>query len=293
VAADSGLADSAAGGELGGPVLVLPEVGLWVDALAQLGLAKRTGLVLWWGLGPAAETRGAGGRVLDWRRVTFRIRAEAFDERGKRADSEEALVEPLRNDGSEERGGFPTPLHLSLKAGRYHIHLEGYPLIPAQAAGLDSLPRGRAELDAVVPEMSGSSSGWRTSDILFFNSARKWEPGGSPQRSWYDWIVFPNASREFRADSASAYLGFEVLRSREVVPRCGPGACRVAILFLDAHGGVFQQELRPVPEAGSVSAYLIPFATDTLAAGPYTAEVQILEGPDLVASTSRQFRVTR
>jgi hypothetical protein len=46
-----------------------------------------------------------------------------------------------------------------------------------------------------------------------------------------------------------------------------------------------------VPEAGSLSAYLIPFATDSLAAGPYTAEVQILEGQDLVGAVSRQFRI--
>ena len=285
--ADSSVATPGLAG-FAAPVPILPAVGLWVDGSARIGYAKKSGVVLWWGLEPPAPGAGA----VDWRRVTFRIRAEAFRPDGKRAARQEDLIEPLHSDGATERGGFPTPIDLVLAPGRYRLHLEAYPLISAQKVGLDSVPHGRADVEMVVPEMSVGSQGWRVSDILFLGTLRKWEPGAAPQRTWYDWVGHPNVSRVFAADTASAYAGFEVLRSSEVVPRCGPGRCRIVITVRDATGGVVQQELRAVPEAGSLQAYVVRFRPGELGPGEYAAEIEIFEGSELQATTRRGFQVT-
>jgi hypothetical protein len=269
------------------PVPIIPEIGLWVDGSARIGFAKKSGLVLWWGLEPSP----AAAAVLDWHRVTYRIRAEVFRSDGKRVAKEETLVEPLHSDGARERGGFPTPLELVLAPGDYRIHLEGYPLVSAKDAGLDSVPRGTADVEVSVPEMNVGSAGWRLSDILLLDSVRKWEAGAAPERTWYDWVGHPCVSRTLVADTLKAYAGFEVLRSAEVVPRCGPGRCRVMFSVRDAQDGVVLQELRPVPEAGSLQPYMIPFSLGAFAPGAYTFEVEVFEGADLQVAARRRFRV--
>lgn len=275
------------------PVPLIPEIGLWVDGSARIGFAKKSGLMLWWDLeAPAIGSGTAGGAPrFDWRRVTFRIRAEAFRDDGKRMADDEALVEPQHSDGASERGGFPTPLDLVLAPGEYRIHLEGYPLIAARSAGLDSVPRGVADVEVTVPEMNVGSHGWRLSDVLFLDALRKWEPGAAPERTWSDRVIHPSASRVFAADTLTAYLAFEVLRSAEAVPRCGPGRCRVLITMRDAQDGVVQQEVRPVPEAGSVQPYVIAFRPVDLTPGSYTVEVEVFEAAELQVSVRRRFRI--
>jgi hypothetical protein len=271
------------------PLAIIPEIGLWVDGSARIGFAKKGGVVLWWGLEPPAPA--AGAPAIEWRRVTYRIRAEAFRPDGGRVAKEETLIGPLQSDGASERGGFPTPLDLGLAPGRYRIHIEAYPLISAKSVGLDSVPRGIADVEMSVPEMNFGSHGWRVSDILFFSSLRKWEPGAASERTWYDWIGYPCVPRAFAADTTTAYVGFEVLRSAEVVPRCGPGRCRVVVTVRDAQGGIVQQELRPVSEAGSLQPYAVPFRPGALAPGRYAAEVEVFEGADLQTAVRRSFRV--
>lgn len=270
-------------------VELIPQVGLWADGSVEIGFAKKSGLVVWWGLTPPPPAPGKP--AVDWQRVTFRIRAEAYEPSGKRVANEEALIEPLTSDGASTSGGFPTPLHLVLSAGEYRIHLEAYPLISAEAAGFDSALRGTADVQVSVPEMTVGSRGWRLSDILFLDSVRPWEAGSSPDRAWYDWVIRPNVARAFGVDTTTAYAAFELLRSAEVVPQCGPGMCRVVITVSDAGGGIVAQDLRAVPDAGVLQAYVVPFPTDSLAPGGYDAEIEVYDGPELRVSTRRGFRV--
>ena len=272
------------------PVALIPEVGLWVDGTAELGFAKKTGLVLWWNMEKAASAPQAS-RV-DWSRVTFRIRAEAWDARGRRVDREEKLVGPLRLELQAEKDGFPMPLRLALKPGKYRIRLEAYPLISAQAAGLDSVPHGRAEAIANVPDLSHRSRGWSIGDPLFLDSIRRWEPGAPDERTWYEWVVRPNPSRTLSGHGTSGQLAFEVVRSDEPVPRCGSNTCRVVITVRDSAQGIVLQELRPVPAPATVSAYLVPIDASALSPGHYSVTIEVFEASEREAAIRREFSVS-
>jgi len=272
------------------PVEILPEIGLWVDGTAELGFAKKTGLVLWWNMEKPASA--ATPARVDWSRVTFRIRAEAWDARGKRVDREERLVGPLRMDLQSESGGFPMPLRLQLKPGQYRIRLEAYPLISASAAGLDSVPHGRAEAIARVPDLSHQSRGWSIGDPLFLDAIRHWEPGAPNERTWYEWIVRPNPSRTLSSRGTSGQLAFEVVRSEEPIPRCGTNTCRVVITVRDSVQGIVLQELRPVPAPATVSAYLVPLDASGLSPGRYSVTIEVFEASVREAAIRRDFSVS-
>jgi hypothetical protein len=272
-------------------VAIIPEIGLWVDGTAELGFAKKTGLVLWWNMEKTPGVASAPSRV-DWSRVTFRIRAEAWDARGKRVDREERLVGPLRIEQGAEHGGFPLPLRLALKPGTYRIRLEAYPLISAEAAGLDSVPHGRAEAIANIPDFSHRTRGWNIGDPLFLDSIRRWEPGAPDDRNWYEWIVRPNPSRTLSGHGSSGQLAFEVVRSEEAVPRCGTNTCRVVITVRDSAQGIVFQELRPVPAPATVSAYLVPLNATGLTPGRYTVTIEIFEAAEREAAIRREFSVS-
>ena len=272
------------------PVAIIPEMGLWVDGIAELGYAKKTGLVLWWNLEKARAT-GKDTRV-DWSRVSFRIRAAVYDTTGKQIEKEERLVDPLETSLEGEHGGFPAPIRIPLKAGTYRVRLEAYPLISASAAGLDSVPRGLAEATAVIPELSHRRVGWSIGDPLFLESARKWEPGSSDDRTWYEWIVHPNPSRTLSIHGKTGQLAFEVVRSFETVPRCGANTCRVVITVNDAQGGIVLQELRPVPEPATSSAYLVPLDTSGLTPGRYSVTIEIFEAKEREAAIRREFSIS-
>src|SRR5262249_22981795 len=157
------------------PVSLIPEIGLYADAIAELGGTKKAGLVVWWNLEKSRAT-GHDARI-DWSRVTFRIRAEAYDSTGKLRDKDEKLIDPLQSGPEGESGGFPARLRLQLKGGNYRIHLEAYPLISAKVAGLDSIPRGSADAKAIVPELSHRRTGWSIGGPLFLEASKKWEAG--------------------------------------------------------------------------------------------------------------------
>lgn len=272
------------------PVALIPEIGLWADAIVELGGTKRAGLVVWWSLekgrASAQDTR------IDWSRLTFRIRAQAFDSTGKQKDKDEKLVDPLQAGPEGESGGFPVPLRLQLKAGTYRVHLEAYPLISAKDAGLDSVPRGVADVVAFVPELSHRRVGWSIGDPMFLESVKKWEPGFPDDRTWYDWIIRPNPSRTFSAHGKSSQLAFEVVRSYESVPRCGANTCRVVITVNDAQGGIVLQELRPVPDPATSSAYLVPLDTSGLAPGAYSVTIEVYEAKERQAAIRREFSIS-
>jgi len=272
------------------PVNLIPQLGLWVDAIAELGFAKKTGLVLWWNL---EKERAAGPTAsVDWSRVTFRIRAQVYDTTGKQVAKEEKLVDPLQSGLEGESGGFPAPLHIPLKVGTYRVHLEAYPLISASAAGLDSVPRGEANAIAVVPEISHRHFGWSIGDPLFLESVKKWEPGSSDDRTWYEWVVRPNPSRTLSTRGKSGQLAFEVVRSYEAVPRCQGNTCRVVITVNDAQGGIVLQELRPVPDPATSSAYLVPLDASGLTPGRYSVTIEIFDAKDREAAIRREFSIS-
>jgi hypothetical protein len=272
------------------PVNIIPELGMWVDAIDELGGTKKSGLIVWWNLEkPRAGSKDA---KVDWSRVTFRIRAEAFDSTGKKKDEDEKLVDPLHSGPEGEGGGFPAKLALQLKAGTYRVHLEAYPLISASAAGLDSVPRGMADAKAYVPELSHRRSGWSIGDPLFLESSKKWEPGSSDDRTWYEWIIRPNPSRTFSTQGKTNQLAFEVVRSFEPVPRCGANTCRVVITVNDAQGGIVLQELRPVPDPATSSAYLVPIDASGLAPGSYSVTIEIFEANEREAAIRREFSIS-
>ena len=271
------------------PVAIIPEMGLWVDGIAELGYAKKTGLVLWWNLEKERAT-GHDPRV-DWSRVSFRIRAAVYDTTGKQIEKEEKIVDPLQTGLEGERGGFPAPIRIPLKAGNYRVHLEAYPLISASAAALDSVPHGSADATAIIPELSHRHLGWSIGDPLFLESAKKWEPGSEDDRAWYDWIVHPNPSRTLSTRGKTGQLAFEVVRSFETVPRCGANTCRVVITVNDASGGIVLQELRPVPEPATSSAYLVPLDASGLAPGRYSVTIEIFEAREREAAIRREFSI--
>jgi hypothetical protein len=272
------------------PVDLIPEMGLWVDAIAELGGTKKAGLVVWWSLEKDRAT-GHDARV-DWAHVTFRIRAEAYNAAGKQIDKEEKLVDPLESGPEGESGGFPARLRIALKGGTYRVHLEAYPLISASAAGIDSVPRGSADVQAIVPELSHRRTGWSIGDPLFLESIKKWEPGSEDDRVWYDWIIRPNPSRTLSAHGKTNQLAFEVVRSFEAVPRCGANTCRVAITVNDAQGGIVLQELRPVPDPATSSAYIVPLDASGLAPGRYSVTIEIFEAKERQAAIRRDFAIS-
>lgn len=272
------------------PVNLIPEMGLWADAIAELGGTKKAGLVVWFGLEKNRAT-GHDARV-DWSRVTFRIRAEAYDTTGKQVDKEEKLVDPLQSGPEGETGGFPARLRLQLKGRTYRVHLEAYPLISASAAGIDSVPRGTADARATVPELSHRRMGWSIGDPLFLESIKKWEPGSSDDRTWYEWIIHPNPSRTLSSQGKANQLAFEIVRSYEAVPRCGANTCRVVITVNDAEGGIVLQELRPVPDPATSSAYLVPVDASGLAPGRYSVTIEIFEAKEREAAIRREFSIS-
>ncbi|HEV8480603.1 MAG TPA: hypothetical protein VGR66_07380 [Candidatus Eisenbacteria bacterium] len=272
------------------PVAIIPEMGLWVDGIAELGYAKKTGLVLWWNLEKERVT--AHNSRVDWSRVSFRVRASVYDTTGKQVEKEERLVDPLQTGLEGEHGGFPAPIRIPLKAGVYRVHLEAYPLISASAAGLDSVPRGVADATAIIPELSHRRVGWSIGDPLFLESAKKWEPGSSDDRTWYDWTVHPNPSRTLSTHGKTGQLAFEVVRSFESVPRCGANTCRVVITVNDAAGGIVLQELRPVPEPATSSAYLVPLDASGLTPGRYSVTIEIFEAKEREAAIRREFSIS-
>ena len=272
------------------PVALIPEMGLWADAIAELGGTKKAGLVVWWNL--EKERATAHDSRIDWSRVTFRIRAVAYDSTGKVRDKDEKLVDPLQSGPEGERGGFPARLRLQLKAGTYRVHLEAYPLISAKDAGLDSVPRGMADARAFVPELSHRRMGWSIGDPLFLESSKKWEPGSEDDRIWYDWIIRPNPSRTLSTHGKTGQLAFEVVRSFEAVPRCGANTCRVVITVNDAQGGIVLQELRPVPDPATSSAYLVPVDASGLAPGRYSVTIEIFEAKERQAAIRREFSIS-
>jgi hypothetical protein len=231
-----------------------------------------------------------GTRDIDWRRVSFRVRADIGTRDGRSVAQREALVEPLRPEALES-GGFPMAMHVPLAPGEYRIRLEAYPLISARDAGLDSLPRGIALVDARVPQAAAGEEGWRLGDVHVFRGVRRWEPGAPPERTWYEWIVAPSVSRTVAADTARAYLAFELSRDVDVVPRCGNNSCRIVVTVRDLEGAVRLQDLRPVPASGAVSAYLIPIEPGQLAPGDYEVLVEIFDGREAQTALSRTFRV--
>jgi hypothetical protein len=271
------------------PVALLPDLGLWVDGTAELGFAKKTGLVLWWSLENVGAVKTS---KVDWSRVTFRIRADVVDDHGKSIEREERLIGPLQMDLHAEQGGFPAPLRLSLKPGTYRVRLEAYPLISAKAAGLDSVPHGRAEAIARIPDFSHRSRGWGIGDPLFVDSIRRWEAGAPSDRTWYDWIVRPNPSRTLSTQGSKGQLAFEVVRSDEPVPRCGSNTCRVVITVRDSAEGIVLQEMRPVPAPATVSAYVVPIDASGLAPGRYTVTIEVFEAAEREAAIRRAFSVS-
>ena len=289
------------------PINIIPQIGLWVDGVVELGFTKKTGLILWWsleknrapgdssgaaGAAPDSSRLGREASRIDWSRVTFRIRADVYNTKGKRVEREEALIDPLQVGPEGEDGGFPAPLRVPLRAGDYRVHLEAYPLISASAAGLDSVPRGTAESTAHVIEISHRVLGWNISDPLFLDSVRRWEPGSPDERTWYDWVVRPNPSRTLSAQSKTGQLAFEVVRSYETVPRCGANTCRVVVTVNDAQGGIVLQELRPVPEPATASAYLVPLDASGLAPGRYSVTIEVFEAMQRQASIRREFSIS-
>jgi len=272
------------------PVPLIPEMGLWADAIAELGGTKKAGIVVWFNLEKARAT--AHESRIDWSRVTFRIRAVAYDSTGKQRDKDEKLVDPLETGPEGESGGFPARLRLQLKAGTYRVHLEAYPLISAKDAGLDSVPRGSADAKAFVPELSHRRMGWSIGDPLFLESSKKWEPGSSDDRAWYDWTIRPNPSRTLSTRGKTSQLAFEVVRSFETVPRCGANTCRVVITVNDAQGGIVLQELRPVPDPATSSAYLVPLDASGLAPGQYSVTIEIFEAKERQAAIRREFSIS-
>jgi hypothetical protein len=274
------------------PVDLIPQLGMWVDAIAELGGTKKAGLVVWWNLDKARAAGDSSAARIDWSRVTFRIRAVAYDSTGKKRDEDEKLVDPLQSGPEGERGGFPARLQLQLKGGIYRVHLEAYPLISAKDAGLDSVPHGTADAMANVPELSHRRMGWSIGDPLFLESSKKWEPGSSDDRTWYDWIIHPNPSRTFSTQGKTNQLAFEVVRSFEPVPRCGANTCRVVITVNDAQGGIVLQELRPVPDPATSSAYLVPIDASGLTPGRYSVTIEIFEANERQAAIRREFSIS-
>jgi hypothetical protein len=289
-------ADSTAAGWRGGfgqPVSVIPEIGLWADALSELGYGARPGLLVWWGFGPVSGDSEAAGAALDWSKYTFRIRVEILDAIGKRVAKAEELIDPLERVDLTARGGFPTADHLVIdKPGEYRARLEAYPLIDAEEAGLDSVPRGIAEVDVRIARRSRTDGDdWLISDLLFLDAIENWLPGSHSERTWYEWVVYPNVPRSFLPDSSGAMVAFEIERGDELVPRCVLRSCRVVISVLDAEGGIVQQAMRQVPDEGSVSAYVVPFQTIDLEPGSYDAQVEVYEAGNRILTVSRSFGV--
>ena len=274
------------------PVRVIPEIGLWADGLTELGYAERPGLLLWWGLEEPAE--GAASRLseIDWSRIAFRVRIEIFNENGSVVAREQKIIEPFRDDEFRASGGFPYPMHILMaQPGTYRTTLEAYPLIDAESAGLDSVPRGFVELEAIVAERLDTSPEWQVSDLLFLDSHDKWTAGGSAERTWYEWFILPNVARSFAPDSLGAFVAFEIQRGEELVPRCRQNNCRVLISVYDGDGGLHLQTLRSVPDPNKVSAYVVPIETIDLESGPYRAEVHIFEGSERILGVSRGFEI--
>jgi hypothetical protein len=287
-------ADTAETGWRGGfsqPVPVIPEIGLWADAMTELGYGTRAGLLVWWGLDPSTAVEGSAAAEVDWSQITFRVRVEVFDLEGNRVEKSEKLIDPPESDEFSSRGGFPAAEHVVMDLpGRYRARIEAYPLISAEEVGLDSVPRGVVEVDAKVAERSISGGPeWLISDLMFLDALEDWVPGSPSERTWYEWIIFPSVPRSFVPDSAGAYVAFEIERGEELVPLCARRHCRVVISILDEHGGIVQQALRQVPEAASVSAYVVPFETINMHPGRYHARVEVFEGGSQILSVSRAF----
>jgi hypothetical protein len=271
-------------------VAVIPSVGLWADGLAELGISRKPGLELWWGLeAPAAP---GSGRTLDWKRVSFRVRATISTSTGREVARRDEIIEPLRLDGAYESDGFPMVMHVPLAPGDYRVQLEAYPLMSAKDAGLDSVPRGVVLAEAHVPAVAGGVDGWRLGDVHIFRAVRRWEPGAPPERTWYEWIISPIVSRTIPSDLAKAYLAFELSRDADVVPRCANNSCRVVITVRDAEGGVRLQDLRMVPESAAVTAYLAPIEAGQLAAGEHEALVEIYVSRTVQVALRRKFEVS-
>lgn len=289
-------AESETAGWRGGfaqPVPVIPEIGLWADAMSELGYGARPGLLLWWGLEPGNGDVGAD--AVDWAKYTFRVRVEILDEDGDRVAKGEELIDPLHKDDLAARGGFPTSEHLVIdRPGKYRARLEAYPLMTAEEAGLDSVPRGMVEVDVVVAERSLSNDArWLISDLLFLDTLENWLPGSHSERTWYEWVIYPNVPRSYAADSSGALVAFEIERGEELVDRCNRRNCRVVISVLDGSGGIIEHVMRQVPKEGSVSAYVVPIQTVGLEPGNYLAQVEVFEGGDKIVSVSRPFGIRK
>lgn len=289
-------ADSSAVGWRGGfvePVAVIAEIGLWADAMSELGYGARPGLLVWWGLEPETVAAGSPLGGVDWRKYTFRIRVEVFSQDGRRVAKAEELIDPLEKTDIAPRGGFPTAEHLVIDTpGKYRARLEAYPLMEAAEAGLDSVPRGVVETDVIVAERAlGNSADWLISDLLFLDSIEDWVPGSHSERTWYEWVIYPNVARVFSPDSSGALVAFEIERGDEIVPRCVRSHCRVVITVIDDNGGIVEQAMRQVPEATSVSAYVVPIRTVGLEPGRYHTRVEIFEAGDRIFSVSRPFEI--
>jgi hypothetical protein len=291
--ASAEVADSADASWHGGfdeAVPVISEIGLWADALTELGYGERAGLLVWWGLDTATATAGSAAAGVDWSKVTFRVRMELLDQEGERVAASQLLVDPLGDDEGLARGGFPVATHLFVKyPGRYLARLEAYPLISPAEAGLDSVPRGLVEVEALVAAGSATGAEWQISDLLFVSSLEDWVTGSPADRTWYEWVLYPNVPRNFAPDSSGAFLAFEIERGEELVPSCSRRHCRVVISILDDGGGIVQQALREVPEPASVTAYVVPFETIGVEAGRYHAQVEVFEGGTRLLSVSRSF----
>ncbi len=282
---------AAAGGFLE-PVAVLPEVGLWADAFTELGYGRDPGIVVVWGLDPRTATGSGRISEIAWSDIAFRIRVELFHADGRRVTAEDRIVDrPHMVDGVLQ-GGFPATLHHTLREpGAYRARLEAYALMDASAAGLDSVPRRAVEVETVLEGESPTGDDWRVSDLLLLRDLQTWRPGASRDRSWYEWLLDPAVSRQVDADSAGAFLAFEIQRGQELVPRCRRTNCRVAVTIYDGEGGLMEQTLRAVPQPFSVSAYVVPIQTASLEPGEYEARVEVYEANQLLAWQARRFRV--
>jgi hypothetical protein len=287
-------AESGAGGWRGGfaePVAVIPEIGLWADAMSELGYGARPGLLVWWGLEPGTAVSAAGG--VDWSKYTFRVRVEILDEDGDRVAKSEELIDPLEKNDVAASGGFPTAEHLVIdRPGKYRARLEAYPLMAAEDAGLDSVPRGVVEIDVLVADRSrANGADWLMSDLLFLDTLESWLPGSHSKRTWYEWVIYPNVPRSYAPDSSGALVAFEIDRGDELVARCTRRNCRVVISVLDEVGGIIEHVMRQVPKEESVGAYVVPIQTIDLEPGRYYAQVEVFEAGNRILGVSRQFEI--
>jgi hypothetical protein len=220
------------------------------------------------------------------------VRAELFNAEGRRVKSEERIVDPPHLEDGLPRGGFPITLRLLLReSGTYRARLEAYPLVAAEEAGLDSVPRRVIEAEAVLEKHAPTGADWQVSDLLLLRGFQPWRAGSAPERTWHEWVLDPAVSRRISPDSAGSYLAFEVQRGEEPVPHCLRTNCRVTITIYDAAGGLSLQTLRPVPKPFSVSAYLVPIETMALPPGEYEARVEVFEANEKLAAQARRFLV--